>query len=303
MFKNARPWRFTKPFDITPDALADQLREDQLKPIGPQEMKRSGWCPIVDDEFVVADGCLLICLRTDERILPAHVVKRYANDKARAIEQETGRRVGRKEMQQIKDDVALELMPRAFVKTSHTLAFLAPHDGLVVVDSQSAKGAEDLLSMLRRTLGSLPVRPVAVEASPRFTMTGWLSESVETPDQIVPGEACEMHGLGEKGGKVKVKGLDLRGDEVTVHIHAGKQVVSLEAEFDGVLSGTIGEDISVKGIKWLDILREKLDDVDPDDREGRLRAEFYLTSRELLRFFAVLFAAFGGEGRSVIVED
>lgn len=302
MFKNARPWRFTKPFHITPEALAEKLRDDRIKPIGPQEMKRTGWSPIVDDEFVVADGALLICQRTDERILPNHVVNRYAGDRARQIERDTGRRVGRKELQQIKDDVALELMPRAFVKTSYTMAFLDLDSGLAVVDSPSAKGAEDILSTLRRTLGSLPVRPPAVQASPRFTMTGWLSETVEPPDEIVPGEACEMHGLGEKGGKIKVKGLDLHGEEITVHIHAGKQVVSLEVEFDGSLTATIGEDISLRSVKWLDRIREKLDDVDSEDRKARLYAEFYLTSRELIRCFQVLMNSFGGEDRSAIVE-
>lgn len=299
MFKNARFWRFTRPFNLSGDQLAEALQQNQMKPVGPQERARSGWVPIVDDQFVaVSDGLQLICLRTDERMLPAHVVTRYANERAREIEQDRGERVRRREMQEIKEAVELELLPRAFIKTSHLLAFIDSKSGTIVVDSKGAGKAEDLLSQLRRALGSLPVRPAVVQASPRFTMTGWLSETVERPDEIVPGESCEMHGLGERGGKVKVKGLDLFGDEVLVHVNNGKQIVSLEAEFDGSMNATIGEDLSLQGIKWLDRIREQLDDVDADDRAALLYAEFYLTARELLRCFSVLLDAFGGEDQA-----
>lgn len=304
MFKNARFWRFTRPYELTADQLAEALQQYQMKPIGPQERARSGWVPVVDDEFVaVSDGLQLVCLRTDERMLPNHVITRYANEKTRQVQEETGRVVRRREMQEIKEQVELELLPRAFVKTSHMLAFIDPSSGTIVVDSKGAGKAESMLSQLRRALGSLPVRPVVVQASPRFTMTGWLSGDVERPDEIVPGEACEMHGLGEKGGKVKVKGLDLFGDEVLVHVNAGKQVVTLEAEFDGSLTATVGEDLSLASVKWLDRIREQLDDVDADDRAALLYAEFYLTARELLRCFSVLLNAFGGEDRGAVIED
>jgi recombination associated protein RdgC len=304
MFKNARFWRFTRPFELSGDQLAEALQPYQMKPIGPQERARSGWVPLVDDQLVVvSDGLQLVCLRTDERMLPGHVVTRYANERAREIERETGQAVGRREMQEIKAQVGLELLPRAFIKTAHMLAFIDPESGSVVVDSQGAGKAEGLLSELRRALGSLPVRPAAVQASPRFTMTGWLSGDVERPDEIVPGEACEMHGLGERAGSVKVKGLDLFGDEVRVHVNAGKQVVTLNAEFDGSLNATIGEDLSLRSIKWQDRIREKLEDVDSDDHAALLHAEFYLTARELLRCFSILLEAFGGEYRSVIGGD
>lgn len=303
MFKNARFWRFTRPCDITEAALSEALRADQLKPIRPNERSRSGWVPVIDDEFVVVSGgMMLFCLRSDERMLPAHVVTRYANEKARGIERETGDKVGRRQMQEIKEQVEQELLPRAFVKTSHVLAFIDPASGTAVVDSKGAGKAEELLSYLRKSLGSLPVRPPAVQASPRFNMTGWLSQDVEAPDEVVPGEACEMHGLGEKGGKVKVKGLDLYGEEVLVHVKNGKQAVTLEAEFDGSLNCTVSEDLSLQGIKWLDRIKEQLDDEGLEDREALLYAEFYLTARELLRCLDVLLKAFGGEDREAFAD-
>ena len=295
MFKNARFWRFTRPYNVGAILLAAALQEDALKPLGPQERKRSGWIPVFDDQFVMSDGCLLFCLQTDERRLPAHVVTRYARARAQEFQEQRGEPVGRREFQEIKEQIELELLPRAFVKTSTMLAFIDPESGTVVVDSKSNSAAESLLSLLRKSMGSLPVRPPSVQASPRFTMTGWLDNTVEAPDEIVPGESCEMHGLSEKSAKIKVKGLDLYGEEVSVHVKNGLQVVSLYAEFDGAFVATVHKDISLQGIKWTDLIREKLEDVDAEDREALLRAEFYLSSRELLRCLSVLLEPFGGE--------
>ena len=44
-FRNARVFRFTKPFEITAEALEEKLQEDAFKPCGPQETSRQGWVP------------------------------------------------------------------------------------------------------------------------------------------------------------------------------------------------------------------------------------------------------------------
>ena len=60
----------------------------------------------------------------------------------------------------------LEMLPQAFSKNRRSFAYLAPQDGVLVVDAGSAKQAEDLASTLRKSLGSLPLRPPAVEQAP-----------------------------------------------------------------------------------------------------------------------------------------
>lgn len=47
-FRNARVFRFTKPFEITAEALEEKLQEDAFKPCGPQETSRqAGYRPWV----------------------------------------------------------------------------------------------------------------------------------------------------------------------------------------------------------------------------------------------------------------
>ncbi|MDL0430198.1 recombination-associated protein RdgC [Marinobacter sp. TBZ242] len=306
-FRNARVFRFTKPFEITAEALEEKLQADAFKPCGPQETSRQGWVPPMGkhSDLLVhsAGGYHLIALRKEEKLLPASVIKELVDEKAEMIEAEQHRKVRRKEKDELKEEVMLEMLPRAFSKNRRCYAYLAPADGVLVVDAGSAKQAEDLASTLRKSLGSLPVRPPAVEQAPTFTFTGWLNESIDLPASIELGTECELKDTSEDGGVVRCKGLDLQGDEIRSHLDAGMQVTKLSVTWDDNLSFVLDEELGIRRLKFGDTLQEKLDDVDADDAAARFDAAFSLMTLELARLIPGLLEALGGEDRSAIVEE
>ncbi len=305
-FRNARVFRFTKPFDITAEALEEKLQADAFKPCGPQETSRQGWVPPLGKhgEQLVhsANGYHLIALRKEEKILPGPVVKEAVEERAEAIELEQGRKVRKKEKDEIKEQVVLEMLPKAFSKNRRCFAYLAPKDGVLVVDAGSAKQAEDLASTLRKSLGSLPVRPPAMEQSPAFTFTGWLNESIELPASISLGDECELKDPSEDGGVVRCKGLDLKADEIRNHLDAGMQVTKLAVTWDNNVSFLLDDELGIRRLKFGETLQEQLDDVDVDDAVARFDAAFTLMTLELSRLIPGLLDALGGEDRSAIVE-
>ena len=306
-FRNARVFRFTKPFEITAEALEEKLQEDAFKPCGPQETSRQGWVSPMGkhSDLLVhsAGGYHLIALRKEEKLLPASVIKELVDEKAEMIEAEQHRKVRRKEKDELKEEVTLEMLPRAFSKNRRCYAYLAPADGVLIVDAGSSKQAEDLASTLRKSLGSLPVRPPAVEQAPAFTFTGWLNESIDLPASIELGTECELKDTSEDGGVVHCKGLDLQGDEIRSHLDAGMQVTKLSVTWDDNLSFVLDEELGIRRLKFGDTLQEKLDDVDADDAAARFDAAFSLMTLELARLIPGLLEALGGEDRSAIVEE
>lgn len=306
-FRNARVFRFTKPFDITAEALEEKLQNDGFKPCGPQETTRQGWVPPLGkhSDMLVhsSNGYHLVALRKEEKILPGPVVKEMVEERAEAIEAEQGRKVRRKEKDEIKEQVMLEMLPQAFSKNRRSFAYLAPKDGVLVVDAGSSKQAEDLASFLRKSLGSLPVRPPAVEQAPAFTFTGWLNESIDLPSTIELGSECELKDPSEDGGVVRCKGLDLQADEIRNHLDAGMQVTKLAVTWDDSLSFVLDEELGIRRLKFGDTLQEKLDDVDADDAAARFDAAFTLMTLELARLIPGLLEVLGGEDRSAIVEE
>ncbi|WP_372985697.1 recombination-associated protein RdgC [Marinobacter sp.] len=306
-FRNARVFRFTKPFDISPEELEEKLQADAFKPCGPQETSRQGWVAPLGKhgEQLVhsANGYHLISLRKEEKILPGPVVKEAVEERAEAIEIEQGRKVRRKEKDEIKEQVMLEMLPQAFSKNRRCYAYLAPQDGVLVVDAGSAKQAEDLASTLRKSLGSLPVRPPAVEQSPAFTFTGWLNETIDLPASIALGSECELKDPSEDGGVVRCKGLDLKADEIRNHLEAGMQVTKLAVTWDDNVSFVLDEELGIRRLKFGETLQDQLDDVDADDAVAKFDAAFSLMTLELSRMIPGLLEALGGEDRSAIVEE
>ncbi|ERS10505.1 MULTISPECIES: recombination-associated protein RdgC [Marinobacter] len=306
-FRNARVFRFTKPFDISAEALEEKLQADAFKPCGPQETNRQGWVPPLGkhgDQLVhSANGYHLIALRKEEKILPGPVVKEAVEERAEAIELEQGRKVRRKEKDELKEQVMLEMLPQAFSRNRRCFAYLAPQDGVLVVDAGSAKQAEDLASTLRKSLGSLPVRPPAVEQSPAFTFTGWLNESIDHPANITLGSECELKDPSEDGGVVRCKGLDLKADEIRNHLEAGMQVTKLALTWDDNVSFVLDEELGIRRLKFGETLQEQLDDVDVDDALAKFDAAFTIMTLELSRLIPGLLEALGGEDRSAIVEE
>lgn len=306
-FRNARVFRLTKPFDISAEELEEKLSADAFKPCGPQETARQGWVPPLGKhgELLVhsANGYHLIALRKEEKILPGPVIKDAVEDKAEAIEIEEGRKVRRKEKEEIKEQVMLEMLPQAFSRNRRCFAYLAPKDGVLVVDAGSAKQAEDLASTLRTSLGSLPVRPPALEQSPIFTFTGWLNETIDLPGMVVLGDECELKDPAEDGGVVRCKGLNLKADEIRNHLEAGMEVTKLALTWDDNVSFILDEEMGIRRLKFGETLQDQLDDVDVDDAVAKFDAAFTLMTLELSKLIPGLLEAMGGEDRSAIVEE
>lgn len=305
-FRNARVFRFTKPFDISPEQLEQSLEADAFQPCNPQETTRQGWVPPLGkhgQQLVhSAGGYYLITLRTEEKLLPGPVVKELLDEKVETIEIEQHRKLRRQEKDELKEQVILEILPRAFSRNRRSYAYLAPQDGIMVVDASSAKQAEDLASALRKSIGSLPIRPPAVEQAPAFTLTGWLNETLDIPSSLTLGDECELKDPGEDGGVVRCKGLDLQGDEIRSHLDVGMQATRVALTWEDSVSFVLDEELGIRRLKFGDTLQEKLDDVDADDAAARFDASFSLMTLELAQLIPGLLEALGGEDRSAIVD-
>ncbi|AFP30323.1 recombination-associated protein RdgC [Marinobacter sp. BSs20148] len=305
-FRNARVFRFTKPFDITADELEEKLQADTFKPCGPQETTRQGWVAPLGKhgETLVhsANGYHLITLRREDKILPSSVVKELVEERAEVIETDQGRKVRRKEKDELKEQVMLEMLPQAFSKNRRSFAYLAPKDGVMVVDAGSAKQAEEIASALRKSIGSLPVRPPAVEQAPAFTFTGWLDESIDLPAQVELGDECELKDPAEDGGVVRCKGLNLQADEIQNHLQAGMQVTKLAITWDDNVSFVLDEELGIRRLKFGETLQEQLDNVDADDALAKFDASFSLMTLELAKLIPGLLEALGGEDRSALID-
>lgn len=300
MFKNARLFRLAAPFAIDPDELQSRLEARRFRPCNPLEISTLGWVPPMgeDTEDLVhsASGCLRLCARHQERILPAAAVKEAVEARVAEIEAQEAREVGRAERRRLREQVATELLPKSLTRSRRIQLCIDTVAGWLVVDAASAKQAEDVVSLLRLSLGSLRAVPPDAATMPAQVMRMWLLD--EPPAEFTVLDACELRSPADSE-RVRCAAMDLSSDEVRGHLEAGKWVSKLALDWEARFSFVLAEDLSLKRLQMREALLETLAD-DFEDERARLDAEFVLFSGQLRELIARLVALFeiepvGGE--------
>jgi recombination associated protein RdgC len=296
-FKNLRVYLLQHPFNLSQESLAEQLQSKQFQPCGSHDLTGIGWdSPLGrQSESLVHEvtGCQMICARQEDKLLPATVVNEIVEEKVDQIQQEEGRKVSRKERSELKDEVFYQLLPKAFSRYTRQFAMIDKQQGWILVDAASANRAEALISLLRDTLGSLPVKPLEVALSPSFVMTEWLKKPGQFTDFTLL-DSCELQDRSDEASMLRCKGQDLSADEMMAHIDAGKQVVKLAVEWDERLSCTIEADMSIKRIKFLDLIQDQAAEYQVESEADAFDGRFTLMSLEFRRFLPRLIEIFGG---------
>ena len=122
-------------------------------------------------------------------------------------------------------------------------------------------------------------------------MTDWLNDK-SIGDNFTLGMEAEFHALGDDGAVVRVKNQDLDSPEIKTHLDADKYVVKLALEWDEAMSFILCDDLSIKRLKFFDVLQEQNDDIDSDDVLAKLDADFALMAGEINRLINDLLSEF-----------
>jgi len=299
-FKNLKIYRFSKPFSITSDELEKQLDEKSFQPCASTQASSFGWVAPLDVALTHNIGkTTMICIRQEERILPSSVINDALNEKLDAIQSETDRRPVGKYKQSIKDELILELLPKAFTRSKRTYAYIDQKTQLMVVDASSNNKAEELVEFLRQSLGSLPVVPLKTNTLPTLLMTSWLKGDNLKDDFLIKDE-CELKESDDEGAILRCKRQDLSSDEIQMHLDNGKEATKLAVNWNDTIDCIIQDDLAIKRLKFSDEILDQAADDGAEDAAARFDADFNLMTGELARFIPRLIEVLDGEQESAV---
>lgn len=297
-FKNLQCYRLGQAFDLTPEAFEERLRADEFRGCGRMDMLTQGWASPLGrhgQQLVhAANGYIMICARKEEKIIPAGVVKQLLDDKVVEVEASESREIYRREKMRMKEEIIVDLLPRALTRISHQYAYLDVRNNMIIVDSASPAKAETLIGQLRTTLGRFPATPVKVKQSLSGLMTRWLNGE-RLPDGLVLGDECELKHPDPEGGMISCKKQDLAAGEIHSHIKNGKLAVKLALHWQERNSFVLHEDLSIKRLRFEDIVKQAESEAEADDPVSRFDLDFSIMALELAEFIPRLLAALGGE--------
>lgn len=289
---------FMLPENAMPDSetLSQALSEHAFQAVSGLALFSEGFAnavPFADDFVFSIQNSDKISLKKEERILPSAAVNDLLAERINDIQAKTARTVGRKEKQRIKEELVNELLPKTLTKSSRTHLFFVPKHGLLLVDTANANKAENAVSRLREALGDLPaVLPNTVK-SPAVLMTDWLL-SGECVGSFDLDDSCEMKSLAdETGTTVRIAKADLTSNEVQQHAKTGKTVTQLGLTWQDKIAFVLGDDLSLKRIRFLDIVQEEAEN-DSDDLPALTAATQLLATETLANMIDELIGHLGG---------
>ena len=285
-FRNLQIYQLDPAAGLEEKTLQDAIESQRFKPCRGLDTHRSGWVPPLGRHSEMnihsCNGRMMLCMRRQEKILPAQVLREAVEDKVASIHEQEQRSVGRKEKNEIKDEIVVDLLPRAFSKSSLTYGYIDPDKGWIIIDTASANRAEEWLGLLRDSLGSLQVTPLATEVPAQQTMTRWLVSNA--PQDLQVTDQCELKEPGDKGGIIRMRGMDLQSSETRNHLEHHKEVTRLSLEWRERIGFILHEDLSIRRLRFLDLVMDQAADIDTEDEAARFDADFALMAAELAAF-------------------
>ncbi len=272
LLKNLRIYRLDPTWTLDAAQLSELLEQHQFQPGASQDPLSLGWTePRAGHGLVYQNnGQILLCMRSEKKLLPSSVINQVARSKARELEAEQGYKPGRKQMQEIKEQVITELMPRAFSVARDTQVWIDPVNRWLCVDAAAASTGDEVMVLLAKTINPFPVLPLYTE----------------------------LRSTTENRALVKYVRHSAEPEELGRHIQAGKQCTRLALTWDDKISFVLTDGLEIKRITLLDVLKDRSNHMTGDEDE-LFNSDMPLITLELSRMFADLLYALGGEKRVV----
>ncbi|BCO25160.1 recombination-associated protein RdgC [Rhodoferax lithotrophicus] len=294
MFKNAIMYRIAPGWSSTAEEVEARLQDNHFVECGASQEKSLGWLeprgeangPLLE----VVAGQWILKLMTETRALPASVVNRKAQERVAQIEASTGRKPGKKETRDLKDDIRLELLPMAFTKQSSTLVWIDREAQLLVMDAGSQARADELVTLLVQNLPGLALSLINTQVSPSAAMADWLVTQ-EAPQGFSVDRECELKAADESKAVVRYARHRLDTEEVKQHIEGGKMPTRLALTWNDRVSFVLTEGFQLKKMAFLDVVFEGAS----SGKDDGFDADVAISMGELQKMLPDLLLALGGE--------
>ncbi|MDH1334134.1 recombination-associated protein RdgC [Comamonas thiooxydans] len=296
MFKSMIIYRYAESWQSDLQALEDALQKTVFEECGATQERSVGWVPPRGEQHgslvESVAGQWVMRFMTEAKVLPASVLNRKVNEKAEHIEKTEGRKPGKKEKRDLKDEAKLDLLPMAFTKQGSMWVWIDPQARTLVLDTSAQSRADEVVTLLVEGLPGFALALLDTQTSPQAAMAHWLMTQ-EPPAGFSADRETELKACDESKAVVRYARHPLDIDEVRKHIEHGKLPTKLAMTWDDRVSFVLTEGLQLKNITLLDAV------MDGNSKEDSgFDTDVAIATGELSRLIPDLIEALGGEGRT-----
>lgn len=277
--------------DFDMDKLNSALAAAKCDDPHPTASQSDGFTELYDDFVLdIGDGLFALMYKRNERLLPPKVISLEVSKRVKAIEVKDGRKVFRKEKTNIRDEVIFDLLPKAFVIPTHNLVIIDTKTNTLIISSNSNNRAEEILNVLRETLGTLSITPISLSVSAVDVLNNWAVPENKKPEGVVLTDRCELY-TDAGDAQAKFINVAIEDESVNQHILDGWRVSRASIIFEDHVEFDLTDSFAFKRIKMLAALEllaadqaERYGSEDKGDQADFI-ANIYLLCETLFRRF------------------
>ncbi len=290
-FKNLQIYQFSNEFTFDIENFTTQLEQHRFHPCVSILPMSLGWqAPIneVTDAPLIhaANGIWLLCLKIEEKLLPSTVVRNHAIEVINKLETEQERKLNSKEKASIREESYAYLLPKAFSKYKEIYAIIDPQEKLLLIDTGPRNQAENFITFLRKTIGSLPVTlPETIGISQ--CMTRWL-KTQRLPQYFQYGETCVLQDNRDEMATIRCTKQDLHSSNIQAFLKDGMEVKQIQLHWKEQLTFILHADFSITQLKFSDAVNELANDIHTETSAQRQDAEFFIMTQTVKEFLQTL---------------
>lgn len=278
-FKQIQIFHTHKQFNAThssPAALAEKLEPLAFNPCLPSMPSSMGWVSPTGEEGAPLtrgiNGCIMICLQIEDKILPASVVAQTLKDKIKQIELTEARKVRQKEKLSFKDEVIHTLLPRAFSKLTRINAYIDTRNNWLIVNTTSASKTELFISMFKKSFGDGVCAYETVK--PSAIITQWLKNK-DYPQSFSIEKSCVLQDPDQQNRVIRCQQQDLFAESIQSLVKDGCEAIQLALCWHDKVNFVMAEDFSLRSIRLADDDIAEIQD-EMETREQKFDADFIM---------------------------
>jgi recombination associated protein RdgC len=266
-------------------------------PIGLSQEKSYGFFPPrgndTDALVEVIGGHYIMRLNIETKSVPSRTIREKVDQICKNVEENTGRKPGKKERREISDNVLLSLLPAAFPKLTAVTVWIDPEHRTLALNTASQGKCDTAISELMNAIPGLSLELINTTTSPQAAMTQWLltTDVDELPENLTVERECVLKSTGEDAATVKFNKHHLANDDVRKHVNEGKLPTQLALSWDGRVAFVLTETLTLKKIQFMDGV---MDASGTDKSEDRFDADVALSTGLLAPLMGDLIEALGG---------
>ncbi len=285
-FKQAQLFQLKNIKHYSLTELCEKLSELEFRECSPSIPFGAGWVSPINEEGAPlaqsVNGYIMICLRIEEKILPSVVIRHELDKKIKEIENADNRRVGQKEKYSLKDEITINLLPRAFSKFTEVYAYIDTKNHWLILDTINKKKTLFFTSAFRKVLGD-NIYPFSNKLISDM-MTVWLTHENYSSSFSIE-KSCVLQGTNHESRIIRCKEQNLFANSIQLLIKDGCKIKQLALVWQDRINFVLLDDFTIQSIKFTDEIKAQIKDMEAGTKQQQFIADFLLMTESFAGLF------------------